>query len=141
MSVLIDTSGLLALLNANDERHNSVRTEWAELVAGDEPLVSTSYILIETFALAQNRLGLDAVRTLQEDIYPVLTVEWIGPDLHQAGVHALLTAGRRQLSLVHCVSFETMRRRHITSAFCLDAHFREHGFEVVPSDAGPARSG
>jgi len=40
----------------------------------------------------------------------------------------LLTAGRRELSLVDCVSFACMRRQGLTRAFHFDRHFREQGF-------------
>ncbi len=42
-----------------------------------------------------------------------------------------VAAGRRQLSLVDCVSFEVMRRIGLNRAFCLDPHFEEQGFEVL----------
>jgi predicted nucleic acid-binding protein len=45
---------------------------------------------------------------------------------------ALLTANRRQLSLVDCVSFEMMRRLGIKTAFTYDRHFSEQGFECLP---------
>jgi predicted nucleic acid-binding protein len=41
---------------------------------------------------------------------------------------ALLTAGRRELSLVDCVSFACMRRLGITRALHFDRHFKEQGF-------------
>jgi predicted nucleic acid-binding protein len=43
-----------------------------------------------------------------------------------------LTSARRRLSLVDCTSFEVMRRLGITSAFAIDRHFVEQGFEVLP---------
>jgi uncharacterized protein len=45
-----------------------------------------------------------------------------------AGVGALLTAGRRRLSLVDCVSFAVMRARQIDEYLGLDPHFDEQGF-------------
>jgi len=75
MSVFVDTSALLAVLDAGDAQHPHARAAWQTLLHGDEPLVTTSDVLVETFALVQNRLGMDA--------------------------------GRRQLSLVDCVSFAT----------------------------------
>lgn len=43
----------------------------------------------------------------------------------------MLVAGRRDLSLVDCSSFVTMRRLGIKKAFALDEHFREQGFELL----------
>ena len=45
---------------------------------------------------------------------------------------ALLTANRRQLSLVDCISFEMMRRLEIKTAFTHDRDFAERGFECLP---------
>lgn len=49
-----------------------------------------------------------------------------------AGVAAVLTAGRKRLSLVDCVSFTVMRELGVRRALTLDGHFAEQGFEVRP---------
>jgi predicted nucleic acid-binding protein len=41
---------------------------------------------------------------------------------------AVLTAGRRELSLVACTSFACVRRRGMARAFHFDRHFRTQGF-------------
>jgi len=107
MSVFVDTSALLAVLDAGDAQHPHARAAWETLLQQDEPLLTTSYVLVETFALVQNRLGMDAVRVLADDVVPVLRVHWVGEPQHRLGVTALVAAGRRQLSLVDCVSFAT----------------------------------
>jgi predicted nucleic acid-binding protein len=50
--------------------------------------------------------------------------------IHEAAIAALLAAGRRQLSLVDCSSFELMRRREVSRAFAFDRHFREQKFTL-----------
>jgi len=50
----------------------------------------------------------------------------------RAGVSALLTSGREQLSLVDCVTFELMRQLGIRTAFTFDRHFEEQGFTCLP---------
>jgi predicted nucleic acid-binding protein len=87
---------------------------------------------VETFALLQNRLGLAAVRAFQEDLLPLINVEFVTPDTHRAGIAALLLASRRNLSLVDCVSFEIMRTLGIRNSFSFDPHFREQGFLEAP---------
>ena len=128
MSVFVDTSGLIAMLDADEARHEEAAARWRQLVEGDEPLVATNYVLVETLALAQRRLGLDAVRLLVRDIVPLLDIDWVGEDAHAAAVAVLVAANRRSLSLVDCASFETMRRRGVTQAFAFDQHFVEQGF-------------
>ncbi|MBI4330212.1 MAG: type II toxin-antitoxin system VapC family toxin [Chloroflexi bacterium] len=124
MSVLVDTSALLAVLDADDESHSAAGETWVRLLERSEDIYCTSYILVESFALVQNRLGIPAVRVLVEDVLPVLRVHWVSPEEHRAAVSALLTAGRRNLSLVDCVSFESMRRSGVTSAFAFDVILR-----------------
>jgi len=132
MSTFADTSALFAVLDANDQNHERARQTWTDLVTQAVDLVCTNYVLVETFALVQHRLGMEAVRALQEDIVPVLRLEWVDASAHYASVTALLVAARRQLSLVDCASFDTMRRLGIQAAFTFDQHFAEQGFECVP---------
>lgn len=133
MSVFLDTSAVLALLDADDRSHAEARPVWADLLGRAEDLVSTNYVLVESFALVQHRLGLEAVRTLQEDILPLVRVHWVSEADHRAGVTALLTANRRQLSLVDCVSFLVMRQLTLKTAFAFDRDFNAQGFETLPS--------
>jgi predicted nucleic acid-binding protein len=132
MSTFIDTSALLAVLDADDSQHPGAAKAWADLVSSGEDLVTTSYVLVETCALAQARLGLGATRLLSDDVVPVLRVTWVDEALHRTAMAALLTAHRRDLSLVDCVSFEVMRRFGIGRAFAFDRHFRQQGFGVLP---------
>ena len=132
MIVYLDTSAFLAILDADDKNHKKAKQKWADLVMDPTQLICTNYILVETFALVQHRLGMDAVRIFQEDILPLINIEWVDAATHKSGVSALLAASRRKLSLVDCVSFETMRNSGIKTAFAFDRHFAEQGFTCIP---------
>lgn len=132
MSVFIDTSAFFALLDADDENHGASASAWRAMMASEEHLVTTNYVLVETFALLQSRLGLRAVREFQEDVVPVLHVEFVTPETHRLGIAALLSASRRGLSFVDCVSFEVMRELGMKSAFTFDGQFHAYGFSAVP---------
>jgi predicted nucleic acid-binding protein len=132
MSVFIDSAALYAVLDADDDNHAAAKGVWIDLLNRREELVCSNYILVESFALVQHRLGMEAARALQEDIVPVLSIYWVDQYTHQASVSAMLTAGQRQLSLVDCVSFECMRRLGIRTAFTFDRHFAEQGFQCIP---------
>jgi predicted nucleic acid-binding protein len=132
MTVFIDTSAFFAVLDRDDVNHPKAREQWREILAHDQVMVTTNYVLVETFALLRHRLGLQAVRTFQEDVTPLITVESVGEGTHRSGISALLAASKRGLSLVDCVSFETMRSLAIKKAFAFDPHFRDQGFTCVP---------
>jgi len=120
------------MLDESDERHTEVDRTWNELLDSDEALITTSYVVVEVIALAQRRLGIAAVKTLDADVLPAIRIVWMNSDLHHAAVSAVLAASRRNLSLVDCASFEVMRRRGIQTAFAVDSDFPEHGFNTIP---------
>jgi predicted nucleic acid-binding protein len=128
----VDTSAFLAILDADDKNHISAKQQWTELVLAEATLVCSDYVLIESIALVQHRLGLAAARVFHEDIFPLLTIQWIDEPIYRAGMASVLTAARRDLSLVDCISFEVMRKLGIQSAFTFDKHFHEQGFICIP---------
>lgn len=132
MTIFVDTSAFYATLDADDAQHQPARLTWVTLLNESTDLVCSNYVIVETTALVQNRLGIEAVRAFQEDMLPVVRVEWVDEQAHRAGVTALITAGRRHLSLVDCVSFDLMRRLGIRQVFAFDPHFAEQGFELIP---------
>jgi predicted nucleic acid-binding protein len=132
MNVFADTSGLYAIFDRNDRNHARGKAAWSEWLRQGDVLLTNNYVLLETAALLQHRLGVAAVRVLHEDVVPVLQVDWISEEEHRTGVAAMLAAGRRKFSLVDCVNFQTMRHHGVRIAFCFDTHFREQGFETQP---------
>lgn len=131
MSTFVDTSALLAVLHSGDENHRRAARSFRALLESNEDLVTTNYVMVETTALLQHRFGLGAVRGFLDEVAPVLAMEWVDAGLHAEGTAALLTAGRREVSLVDCVSFACMRRQGLTRAFHFDRHFREQGFDTA----------
>jgi predicted nucleic acid-binding protein len=91
-----------------------------------------NYVLIETVAIAQRRLGEVAARRFVQELAPVLTTVWIDEATHAAGVAALLAALPTKVSLIDFVSFEVMREHGIARVFTFDDDFRVAGFEPAP---------
>jgi predicted nucleic acid-binding protein len=132
MTVFIDTSAFYAVVDRSDQNHARARAVWTEINQAGAVLLTTNYVVLEISVLLQSRLGLPALRAFQEDVIPVLQIVWITEPRHKAGLEAVLAASRRKLSIVDCVSFQTMREYAIRRAFCFDLHFREQGFEILP---------
>jgi len=132
MMTFVDTSAVMAAADAGDSDHAAARSLWVRLIGEGARLVSTNYVVVESMCLLQRRLGMEAVRAFLSDVVPVLAIEWIGQGTHQAAASAVAAAGRRDLSIVDCTSFEVMRQAGIERAFTFDRHFADQGFGVVP---------
>lgn len=133
MSIFLDTSAFLAVLNANDQFHASAKSTWQDILTANSTLVSSNYVQLETIALLQHRFGMQAVRLFEGDILAIVEIAWVDEAIHQQAMSALLVANRRRLSLVDCTSIEIMRQRAIDTVFTFDTHFREQGFSVIPA--------
>lgn len=130
MKVFIDTSGLYAMLVADDAHHGEAAAAFRRFVEAAAQLWTTSYVLVETAALLQRRVGMAAVRAFAESIRPLLTVRWVTAADHHAGIQAAIAGGDAGPSLVDHVSFRTMRAQAIPTALAFDEHFRRAGFST-----------
>lgn len=131
MTVFVDTSAFYAVVDRDDENHVKADEIWTRLLGGGVTLLTNNYVLLETSALLQHRLGLPALRAFHDYVGPLLTIDWISEQRHNTAVQAALTASRRKVSVVDCASFQTMRHYAIRSVFCFDEHFRQQGFELM----------
>lgn len=132
MTVFIDTSAFYAVLDQDDAHHAQARSTWAEILEDSAILLTNNYVLLETTALLQRRINTAAVRVFHHDITPLLQIDWVSGEQNRAAVEAMLVAGRKKLSVVDCVSFQTMRIHGVRTAFCFDTHFHEQGFVTKP---------
>ena len=132
MTVFVDTSALVVFLDTDSQSHEAAVQVAREAAARGDTLVTSNYALLETAAVCQRRFGIAVARRFLTDTVLMLTVLWVDEQTHVSAVASLLAAGRRDLSLVDCTSFEIMRRQGIQRAFALDKHFAEQGFECVP---------
>ena len=130
-AVFADTSALYAVLTESDDNHTRAAQAFARLQTRQSALVSTSYVLVETYALVGRRLGLDAVRRFRTEFAPLLEIVWVDEAMHNAALDLLLGRRTRQLSLVNAVSFLTMQRRGLSEAFAFDPHFEKEGFVLI----------
>lgn len=131
--VFVDTSAVLALLNPHDEVHPHASRSFDRLRTQEAALITSSFVLVETYALLGRRLGLDAVRAFREDFASLLDVVWVDRDLHERGLDLLLKRNVRDLSLADAVSFLVIRDRRLDHVFAFDKHFEAEGFEMLSS--------
>ncbi len=130
MNVFVDTSGLFALLIRTDAMHQRARESFAYFAQKKAGLYTSSFVLVETTTLLQRRIGLESVRDFHLKILPLFEVIWVEEELYAKAVQRLFVQGKKELSLVDCLSFEIMESRSISMAFAFDEHFEEAGFRT-----------
>jgi predicted nucleic acid-binding protein len=131
MRTFVDTSALYALLD-EDDRNHSAAAAWFKTADAAEVLVTHNYVVVETAALVQRRLGAAAVRALFDALIPAMSVMYVDDVLHSRAVAAFLAGLRRHVSFVDWVSFQLVRDAGLDRAFAFDADFAREGFVVVP---------
>jgi len=128
-AVFVDTSAVLALLVGTDRVHADAVEAFTKLREREAELVTTSYVLVEAYALIDRRLGRGALTSFRESFAPLLRVIWVGAALHDRGLDRLGN-GPQGLSLVDAVSFEAIREHRILEAFAFDRHFDQEGLGI-----------
>jgi predicted nucleic acid-binding protein len=129
MIVFADTSALFALMVRDDAMHVRAQENFSYFARNDVRLLTSSYVLVETVALLQRRVGPPAVLDFQMKIYPLLEVVWVDEEWHGRAMQRLSREGRNY-SLVDCLSFEIMDSRDLDTAFTFDRHFTDQGFKT-----------
>lgn len=125
--IFVDTSAIYALADSADPKHVEARRLLSTLVEKAEILVTHNYVLVESIALIQNRLGVNvALKTaMSADAFEV---EWVDRSLHEEAVRDLARSRKRGISFVDQISFLLMRGRYIETAFAFDRDFVRAGF-------------
>jgi predicted nucleic acid-binding protein len=129
--VFVDTSAILALVNPNDEHHRQARKGFESLSTRKAGLVTSSYVLLETYSLLARRMGLAAMQAFRGDFAPLLEVAWVDEKVHDAALDLLVERRKRGLSLVDTTSFVVMRNARLDEVFCIDPDFEDEGFLIV----------
>lgn len=129
--VLIDTSAFYALLSATDTFHQRGRDTYDRLIDRDLELWTTSYVLVETLALAHRRLGFSALQQLVDVVEKRVSTFWIDGTVHGEAWNRLAANQGRGLSFVDWTTalVSRMLNAHI---FTFDTAFAARGLAVVP---------
>lgn len=131
MRIFIDTSAIIAFMNKDDEFYDDSFKIFSKLLEERSKIVCSNYILLETMVILKNRIGIEAIKVLKNDVLPVIKICWIDEDIHNFCVNTQIAADRKKVSLVDYTSFEIMRRLNIRQVFTFDNHFKDMGFEIL----------
>ncbi|MBW1767515.1 MAG: PIN domain-containing protein [Deltaproteobacteria bacterium] len=128
--VFVDTSAFYALMDRSDNNYEKAAGLWASFLEKDLYLFTGNYVIVETMALLQSRLGFEAANLWYRDVLSLAEILRTDGAIHNLAYELWLSLGRHKLSFVDCVSFATMRHYKIEKVFGFDRHFEEQGFEI-----------
>lgn len=127
--IFLDTSAIYALASRSDVNHAAARKKFAAILESGVSIVTHNYVLVESVALIQHRLGLGpATRFVNEAAS--FDVEWISAATHAEAARRWMM-GPPTLSFVDQVSFLLMQLRQIETAFAFDRDFAAAGFRLL----------
>jgi predicted nucleic acid-binding protein len=131
---LADTGALLALASRRDQYHARAAAIARRFLAGGGRLVGTALILSELHSHLLYLRGPAAARRTLPALLDDPAYEWQDaslPVIRAAAANWLERFADQRFSLTDAVSFEVMRRQHLTTAFAFDEDFEVAGFDLL----------
>lgn len=125
--IFLDTSAIYALADEADAQHERAIRLFQSARQSSRPIVTHSYVLVESAALLHRRLGKKVALDFLEQAGR-FRIHWVSADLHHEGVAYLSEHDGSKLSLVDAVSFLVMKQAGVTEYLGFDRHFTDAGF-------------
>ena len=105
------------MVSSEDPNYDLAAETWKKLILQNEELLTNNYVLTESIALIQHRIGIEAISVLHNNIIPFMKVEWLDESMHNIVMGHVIAGNRRHVSMVDHSCFETMRRHNVRTAF------------------------
>jgi predicted nucleic acid-binding protein len=129
--VFLDTVGLLALWDANDQWNSAANAAYRRIRVPSTRFVTSTFVLLECGNAAARRpyrrqVDLLRVRLSQQgNLIVPSAMDW------DSAWSEYVQGSNKSPGIVDLVSFEMLRRLGITEAFTNDRHFRAAGFVTL----------
>ena len=128
----MDTGGFKAIIDPKDEFHLQAVKTWRKLEKNKAVLVTSNYVLDETFTLLRARCGLKTAIDFKKVLAassPVIQVIRVTV-VDEAAAWHWFSKNWSKLSFTDCVSFAVMKRLGIKKVVAFDRHFVREGMKI-----------
>lgn len=131
--IFLDSAFFKALIDLKDDFHSQAEKIWGELKISKVNLVTTNFILDETFTLIRIKCGYKPVFEFRDrlvagfkrmKVYRITLVD-------EANAWKWFAEEWKKLSFTDCTSFAVMERLGLKQVATFDEHFAKAGFEVL----------
>lgn len=131
-SCFVDTSFFKAVIDEKDQFHHQSLKIFDKLRQSKVQLITSNYILDETFTLVRSRCGLEKVKQFKavleqfEEDFSIIRV--LVTD--EANAWKWFLKDWTGLSFTDCISFALMERLGLNRVTTFDRHFQRAGFKI-----------
>jgi len=133
--IFVDTGAFVARYVSSDGHHTRARRVWAEIERQRTSCFTSNFVLDETFTLLGRQssytFAAERARALLDS--KALTILRPGAEDELAAVEFFAKFADQEVSYTDCISFTLMRRYRLSRVLTFDRHFRDAGFEVIPT--------
>lgn len=131
--IFLDTSFFKALVDLKDDFHSNASDIWATFQENNTTLITSNFVLDETFTLLRVKCGIEAVKEFRERLAEGLRRMKIVRVLLRDETNAWDWFWNEWsgLSFTDCVSFALMKRLNIKRVATFDRHFSKAGFAIL----------
>ena len=133
--IFIDTSAFLALENRKDEYHKRALMFRDSLLESEESLVTSDYVLDESYTIIRLRAGHKIAVQFGEMIQAtgLIEIKYLTKEILREAWHIFKSFSDKEFSFTDCTCFALMETLKIKTAFTFDDHFKQYGkFEIKP---------
>ena len=126
----MDTSAFLAIKNRRDTLHNDAVTIKGRLLDAGVWLLTTDYVLDESYTIIRLRAGHRAAVEFGEELRAsrLVRIEYLTLDAIEEAWTLFKRFKDKEFSFTDCTSFALMRRLGLREALAFDGHFTQAGF-------------
>ena len=132
MTIFIDTSFIIALINERDQYHTQALYLSDRYI--DQAVVITDAVLLEIANSLARRYKNEAIEVIEQflDSEDVEVIR-LTPEIFDRAFELYKTRPDKEWGLVDCVSFIVMQDLHIQEVLTFDQHFAQAGFQILSS--------
>ncbi len=135
--LFVDTWGWCAGTNTKEVQHQQVKQIMETRLKSRNRLITTNFVLDETYTLVRFRIHHQASVELHQKIERIiagkfLKVIHITSELEQAAWRIFERYSDKDFSFTDCTSFAVMQLLELTHALTDDHHFVQMGFQILP---------
>lgn len=132
-TAFLDTSGLIAVVNTDDQWHSRAEAVWQALITSHASLVTTSLVLVEIgdglSRLHHRRLAVQLHGRLLAS--PQVEVVQSTFDLEQRAWDIYRQRSDKEWGMTDCATMVLMQQRGVREIFSADHHFEQAGFVAL----------